>query len=117
MQNQSTITLIVGLDENKMPDQISWHATQSEITEPTAAKAFLLSIWDGSEASALRIDLWTKTMAIDEMNDFFFQTFMTMADTYKRAVNNPELTEEIKTFAKQFHKKAIDHLEANQKPQ
>ncbi len=117
MQNQSTITLNVGLDENKLPDSITWQATQSEVATPTPAKAFMLSLWDGGEASALRIDLWTKTMAIDEMNDFFFQTFMTMADTYTRAVNNPELSEEIKTFAKAFHSKAIAHLEASQKPQ
>jgi gliding motility-associated protein GldC len=116
MENTSTISLNVGLDENKWPETITWSATQSEVTEPTPAKAFMLSLWDGAEASALRIDLWTKTMAIDEMNDFFFQTFMTMADTYTRAVNNPALSEEIKTFAKQFHNKAIAHLEATNKP-
>lgn len=117
MQNQSTISLNVVLDDNKLPDQITWSATQSEIETPTPAKAFLLSLWDGAEASALRIDLWTKNMAIDEMNDFFFQTLMTMADTYTRAVNNETLSNELKAFAKDFHKKAIAHLEASQNKQ
>jgi hypothetical protein len=35
-----------------------------------------------------------------------------MADTYLRATNNPELSAEIKAFAKMFLKKASDSLEA-----
>ncbi len=115
MQNTSTITLNIALDENKLPESIHWQASNSEVEQATPAKAFMLSLWDPTESSALRIDLWTKTMAIDEMNDFFFQTMMTMADTYTRAVNNPELSNELKTFAKAFHGKAISHLEASQK--
>jgi hypothetical protein len=34
----------------------------------------MLSFWDGSEKAALRIDLWTKDMMVDEMADFFYQT-------------------------------------------
>jgi hypothetical protein len=32
------------------------------------------------EKAALRIDLWTKDMMVDEMADFFYQTLMTMAE-------------------------------------
>jgi gliding motility-associated protein GldC len=103
--NKSTITIDVHLDENKLPENISWHATDTTIPKEQFAKAFMLSFWDSSDKTALRIDLWTKTMMIDEMTDFFYQTMMTMADTYGRATKNNEMVSEMKTFAKEFYKK------------
>jgi len=61
---------------------------------------------DGAEKTALRIDLWTKEMMIDEMTDFFYQTLMTMADTYDRATQHQELVEEMKKFAHEFYHKS-----------
>ena len=48
---------------------------------------------------------------VDEMNDFFYQTLYGMADTYLRATNNKEISEELRSFAKDFLKKASDALE------
>jgi hypothetical protein len=54
--------------------------------------------------TAMRIDLWTKEMMVDEMADFFYQTLMTMADTYNRATHQQELTDELKDLPKTFIK-------------
>lgn len=104
------IHINVHLDNEHMPEHIEWNASDSAGANPQQAKAVLLSLWDGSEKTALRIDLWTKKMMVDEMNDFFFQTLMTLADTYNRATRNDELTEEMKSFAKEFKKKADEAL-------
>ncbi len=101
----STITINVRLDENKVPDQISWSATDSSAEAAQIAKAMMIAFWDNADKTALRIDLWTKDMMIDEMSDFFYQTFSTMADTYNRATQYGELSNDIKTFAKEFHTK------------
>lgn len=103
--DQSTITIDVNLDENKIPHQIRWNATQSNSQEQQEAKAMMISFWDGTERAALRIDLWTKEMMVDEMADFYYQTFMTMADTFDRATHQTELVGEMKTFAKNFYTK------------
>jgi gliding motility-associated protein GldC len=103
--NQSTITIDVNLDENKIPHQIRWNATQSNSAEAQDAKAMMISFWDGKEKAALRIDLWTKEMMVDEMADFYYQTFMTMADTFERATHYKELVGDMKTFAKDFYTK------------
>lgn len=108
---KSNINIQVQLDEEKMPETIEWSAPDGGVADFQAAKAMLLSLWDGEEKSALRIDLWTKKMMVDEMNDFFYQTFFGMADTYLRATKNTALTNEIKTFAKAFHKKATEALD------
>jgi gliding motility-associated protein GldC len=104
----STITIDVHLDDDKMPQQINWKASGSTADAAQRAKAMLVSFWDGADKSAVRIDLWTKDMMVDEMADFFYQTFMTMADTYNRATKNAELTEDMKSFAKTFITKFRD---------
>lgn len=65
----------------------------------------MLSFWDAADKTTLRIDLWTKDMMVDEMADFFYQTMMTMADTYGRATRHEELVDEMKKFAKDFYGK------------
>lgn len=102
---QSKITIDVTLDENRVPESISWNATDNVEGSAQKAKGMILSLWDGSEKTALRVDLWTKEMMVDEMADFFYQTIMTMADTYDRATHQHELVEDMKTFAKNFFEK------------
>src|SRR5687768_13803605 len=102
---RSTIQIDVELNEARVPENIQWHATESTAINPQQAKAFMLSIWDGAEKTALRIDLWTEKMMIDEMADFYYQTFMTMADTYERATKQKELVDDMKNFAKKFYAK------------
>ena len=104
----STITIDVHLDEKKVPEKITWLATDSNAEEAQLAKAMMIAFWDGADKSALRIDLWTKDMMVDEMSDFFYQTFSTMADTYSRATQYKELSNDIKTFAKNFYAKFRD---------
>jgi gliding motility-associated protein GldC len=113
--NKHSININVHLDNEKMPEHMDWSATGSNSEDPKPAKGMLLSLWDGTEKTALRIDLWTKKMMVDEMNDFFFQTLMTMADTYTRATRNAELSEEMKAFARDFKKKADEKMMEDEK--
>ena len=102
---KSTITIDVHLDKDKLPEEIYWNSSPVPTDERNRAKAFILSLWDGADKSALRIDIWTKEMMVDEMADMFYQTLMTMADTFNRATHDEELVSEMKTFAKDFYQK------------
>lgn len=104
----STITIDVQLNDNRVPEGIAWRASDSTVENSQKAKAMMLAFWDGAEKTALRIDLWTKEMMVDEMADFFYQTFMTMADTYSRATQHQELVEDMKKFAHEFYHKFRD---------
>ena len=106
--NKSSINIDVLLDPNKVPQQINWNATDSNADLMQQAKAMSLAFWDGADKTAMRIDLWTKDMMVDEMADFYYQMFSTMADTFLRATQQKELSEDIKTFAKGFIKKFRD---------
>jgi gliding motility-associated protein GldC len=100
---QSNITIEVALDEKNIPSEIQWKATDSTADAAQKAKAMMLSFWDGADKSALRMDLWTKEMMVDEMADFYYQTFMTMADSFDRATHQHELVDMMKQFAKDFY--------------
>lgn len=102
---RSTISIDVTLDEHRVPEAIHWSATDNVAQTAQQAKGMMLSFWDGADKTALRVDLWTKEMMVDEMADFFYQTIMTMADTYDRATHQHELVEDMKTFAKSFYAK------------
>lgn len=101
--DKSTITIDVTLDENRVPQTIAWNASDTSIENAQKAKAMMIAFWDGAEKTALRIDLWTKEMMVDEMADFFYQTIMTMADTYGRATHYQDQAEEMKKFARNFY--------------
>ena len=102
---QSTIQIDVTLDDKKLPEKISWKASSSTAEAPRVAKAMMLAFWDGADKSALRMDLWTKDMMVDDMKRYFFENFMTMADTYLRATNDADSAKEIKKFAEAFGKR------------
>jgi gliding motility-associated protein GldC len=103
--NKSTISIDVFTDEQRIPSGIQWSASDTSAEKAQQAKAMMISFWDAADKAALRIDLWTKDMMVDEMADFFYQTLMTMADTYGRATQYHDQVEEMKSFAKGFYEK------------
>lgn len=113
--HQSTITVKVGLDDKRVPTDIQWAASDTAEGQFQQAKAMMISLWDGADKAALRIDLWTQQMMVDEMADFFYQTMMTMADTYGRATQYQDQVEEMKAFARTFYEKFRAKQLANNK--
>lgn len=105
---ESNININVQLDADKVPQQINWSASGTTSESLQESKAMFLALWDGVEKTAMRIDLWTKDMMMDEMADFYYQIFVTMADTFQRATKHTELAEGIKLFANDFHKKYVE---------
>ena len=57
------------------------------------------------DQTTMRIDLWTQEMMVEEMQQFFFEMYMSMADTYQNATNDKDQAEKMRGFARQFGKK------------
>lgn len=101
---QSDIKVKVTLDENRVPEALAWTARDGGVAnEP--AKAMLLSLWDHKNQEAIKIDLWTKDMPVDEMKLFFHQTLVTMTDTFRRATQDEKMTATMKDFCDYFAEK------------
>lgn len=100
----SKIELVVELDENRIPEKLSWTAQDGGISNEKA-KAMMLSVWDSKAQETLRIDLWTKDMPVDEMKQFFHQTLVAMSDTFNRATQDEKMTATMKDFCDYFAEK------------
>lgn len=100
----SEIKFLVELDENRVPEKLTWSAQDGGVAQEDA-KAIMLSIWDSKVQETLRIDLWTKDMPVDEMKLFFHQTLVTMTDTFQRATNDEKMAETMKDFCDYFAEK------------
>ena len=100
----SKIELVVELDENRIPEKLSWTAQDGGISNEKA-KAMMLSVWDSKVQETLRIDLWTKDMPVDEMKQFFHQTLVAMSDTFNKATQDEKMTATMKDFCDYFAEK------------
>jgi gliding motility-associated protein GldC len=103
---KSEIKINISLDDEKIPQTITWEATDSGIDGSKACKATMLTVWDAAENTTLRIDLWTKDMLVDDMKRFFYESLVTMADTYQRATQDAVLAGDMKKFADEFGRKS-----------
>ncbi|MEO0572105.1 MAG: gliding motility protein GldC [Bacteroidota bacterium] len=101
VKHTSEIRLRVGLDENRVPEELCWSAEDGGI-ENEEAKAMLLSVWDSKNKESLKIDLWTKDMPVDEMKLFFHQTLVTLSDTFMKATQDEKMTATMKDFCEYF---------------
>jgi gliding motility-associated protein GldC len=100
----SKIEFTVELDENRVPENISWSAEDGGI-QNEASKAIMLSVWDSPNQDTLRMDLWTKDMPVDEMKLFFHQTLVSMANTFERATNDDKMSATMRDFCDYFAEK------------
>ena len=80
VKHNSEIIFKVGLDENKVPEEISWTAKDGGI-DNEISKSIMISVWDHKKKDTLKMDLWTKDMPVDEMKQFYHQTLVSMSHT------------------------------------
>ena len=103
-KHNSEIKFKIVLDENKVPEEISWTAADGGI-DKEAAKAIMISVWDHKKKDTLRMDLWTKDMPVDEMKQFYHQTLVAMADTFERATADEKMGATMRDFCDYFAEK------------
>lgn len=102
---KTKITIDVELDENHIPEKMSWNAQDGGI-ESQETKATMISVWDDKTMEALRIDLWTKDMSVDHMKRFFHQIIISLGHTYQRATGEDDVAQWIEEMAEEFAKKS-----------
>lgn len=98
---ETEINFNITLDENHIPEKIVWAAPDGGIVG-AESNAVLLSVWDDKTKEALRIDLWTKEMPVDEMKHFFHQVLLSLGNSYQKATDEEEVADEIRRFAEYF---------------
>lgn len=102
---KTQITIDVELDENHVPETITWNAQDGGI-EKQATKATMISVWDDKTMEALRIDLWTKDMPLDQMKIFIHQILISLSHTYQRASGEDDVAKWMQQMAEEFAQKS-----------
>lgn len=95
----ATIQFDVTTDENNIPCEIRWAASDAGVKDARAG-AIALRVWDGDQA--LAIDLWDRDMSTDQMKSFVVQSMMTLADTLERATQDAPAAGAIRGFTKEL---------------
>lgn len=95
------INIKVDLDENHVPEKILWNAEDGGIKNEET-KATMISVWDDKTKEALRIDLWTKDMPVDEMKMFLHQIMVSLSQTYQTATGEEDVAEWLRETAETF---------------
>jgi len=104
VKHNSKVVFEVGLDENRVPENIKWSADDAEISNEKA-EAMMISVWNDERKETLRMDLWTKEMKLKEMQVFFYQSLKSMADVYRRASGDDKMADTMLDFVDYFHEK------------
>ena len=78
-----------------------WHAQDGGI-EKEETKATMISVWDDKKMEALRIDLWTKEMPVDQMKMFLHQILISISHTYQRATGEEDVATWMEEMAEEF---------------
>ena len=96
------IKLTVKLDEDNLPTQIEWEASDAVGEGMNQCQSMMLSLRNADTNTIAVIDLWTKDTTVADMNLHFYQAFLKMADTYLRATKNSEIARSIHEFGTGF---------------
>ena len=83
---------------------MEWTAEDGGVMNQPAS-AMALSMWNAKDYAAMRMDLWTKDMSVEEMRSFVVQTMMTLADTYERSTSDKDHAKAIRGFTEELAKR------------
>lgn len=101
---KSEIKFYIELDDQNVPESITWEATEKPSLKPEKTKAICVSLWDFEHQSTLKIDLWTKDMPVDEMKRFFVETIGGLGETLKNATGDEVMVSEINELCERLGK-------------
>ncbi len=108
---KSDINFNIELDEQNVPEKITWNATDKPTDAVADCKAITLSLWDGTGKGSMRIDLWTKEMPVGDMKRFYIETIAGMADSILGATGDKYMADEMGELCQRL----INHLKEEQK--
>jgi len=97
--------ITVETDEQHIPSSILWKADDAQGVDQAECRAMLLALWDHKQKDTLRLDLWTRSMTVDEMKIFMHRTLLTLADTMETSINDPRIAGDMRDFCHYFAEK------------
>ncbi len=107
----SKINFSISLDDKNVPDSIIWSATDKPVDGDENTDAIAISVWDNTQHSTLRMDLWTKEMNVDDMKRFTIDSIGGLATTIENATGDKIMADQIHELCRNL----VKHVKATQK--
>jgi gliding motility-associated protein GldC len=101
---KTAINFQVELDNNNVPDKITWDASDKPDAAPSETKSISISLWDEAQKNTLRIDLWTKDMPVDEMKRFYIDCIGGLAQSILSATGDEFMANETNALCEKLVK-------------
>jgi gliding motility-associated protein GldC len=100
---KSSIQFSIELDENNVPEKITWDATDKPdgISE---SKSISISLWDHEQKNTLRIDLWTKDMPVEDMRRFYIDCLGGLAQSSLTSTGDEVMANEMNALCEKLVK-------------
>ncbi len=106
----SEIHFNITLDENNIPEDITWHATDKP-GDDDHTKAISIAVWDDREKNTMRLDLWTKEMQVVEMKKFYIDTLGGMGQSLLNATGDEAMAQQINALCDRLGKQLEKELQ------
>ena len=103
---KSEIKISVELDEQNIPEKITWDADEKQGEGPLETKSVSLSLWDDETKNTLRIDLWAKDMPVEDMKRFYIDCIGGMAQSILNSTGDEFMSSELNAVCDRF----VTHL-------
>ncbi|HNP20411.1 MAG TPA: gliding motility protein GldC [Fulvivirga sp.] len=103
---QSKINFTVALDDDNIPEKITWEATEKGTDHPEETKSISISLWDHQQQNTMRIDLWTKEMPVDEMKRFYIDCLGGLAQSVQNSTGDEFMSKQMNDLCE----KLVEHV-------
>jgi gliding motility-associated protein GldC len=102
----SEINFSIELDDENIPEKITWAATEKEGGQPDETKSISISLWDHQQQNTMRIDLWTKDMPVDEMKRFYIDCLGGLAQSVQSSTGDEFMSQQMNDLCE----KLVEHV-------
>jgi gliding motility-associated protein GldC len=106
---KSEIHFDINLDENNVPEDIIWNATDKPGDEDHT-RAISIAVWDDPEKNTMRLDLWTKDMPVHEMKKFYIDALGGMAQSILTATGDEQMSADMNALCESLGKRLEKEL-------
>lgn len=113
----SEINFKIQLDDQNIPEQISWSATDNPNEGIEETKAIMVATWDPYNKGTLTLPLWTKDMEVLDMKRFYIEIMGTISDAALQATGDETFAQEVDQLCRKLSsnlKKEIETLNKQQ---
>lgn len=108
---KSEIKFKIHLDKEKIPEKIEWEASDQPDDASKDTKAIAIGLWDHKLNNTLRIDLWTKDMAVMDMKKFYIDMIGGMADSIRNSTDDHQMANRMQELVQEL----VQHVKNTEK--